>query len=801
MRKQKSLRLAAVLAVGLLLATSAPALDGGVHPNNLGKGNRIGEAFQTEANAGNATPAAASSLLVQDAKPMCGTADGANCFPGAVAPFGMVQWSPDTEAGRHTGGYAYADTRISDFSVDHISGTGCGWGENFAIMPILGTEPAFPPGQRVSFAASFSHSNEVAKPGYYAVTFDNGLKVELTTTTRSGFGRFTYPGHAAATMMIDAASDINASTARDINSSTVSGIQINPATREISGWSFGGHFCGLTDMRMIYFYAVFDQPFAAWSTWSDDTLTKGVTNGAGIASGALVTFDTSKGRKVLTKVGISYVSVANAKANVEAENPVSAFSSEDFDKAVTSASDIWNSWLNKIQVSGGTTAELETFYSMLYHALLGPVMVSDANGEYMGYDGNVHTVADGRAQYGVFSGWDIYRSECQLLAMIAPKEASDMAQSLLVDYQQGGAFPRWGMITGDSGAMMGDAAAAMIADFYAFGATHFDAQAALAGLVRAATDPSVWAPRTQTHERDALPDYLKLGYVPEHQRGGYGNVSMTLEYASADFALSQFAQALGDETDSAMFLQHAQNWRNLFNPETGYLQMRRQDGTWAPDFKNNSDNYDHDTAYAEGTAAQYVWMVPFNLKGLATMMGGPNVAAKRLDTFFTELNAGTHSPYAYMGNEVCLETPWIYCFLGQPYKAQQTVRRTMTELYSSTDVAYPGNDDVGEMSSWYIFAALGMYPELPGSDVLVLNSPLFPKAVLHLQTGNVTIIGNGAKTDAPYVQSLKVNGQPWNKPWIRLSDISNGGMMIYDLGSAANEKWGGDPASAPPSYN
>jgi len=744
--------------------------------------------------------------LVQFAKPMCGTgtvrgtAAGANdTFPGATAPFGMIQWSPDTDAGRHISGYDDSDLRISGFSMDHISGAGCSYGEDFQFMPVLGAEQTPPNGSRTAYATSFSHTNELAKPGYYGVTLDNGIKVELTATVRSGFGRFIYPAGSAATMTINTGSDVNRPDA--------SGININPVGREISGWSIGGYFCQgrdrSRDVRTIYFYAVFDHPFAAYSTWSGDALTKGGTNGAGIASGALVSFDTARSRTVLAKVGISYVSIANAKANVEAENPVSAFSSKDFDKAAASASDTWNSWLNKIQVSGGTTEERETFYSMLYHALIGPSVVSDVNGQYMGYDGEVHSTTGGRAQYGVFSGWDIYRSECQLLGMIAPKEAGDMAQSLLVDYQQGGAFPRWGVTTEDSGVMMGDPAAPMIADFYTFGATNFDAPAALAGLVRAATDPSVNAPRTKTNERDALEDYLKLGYVPEHQKGGYGNVSMTLEYASADFALAQFAKALGDETDYAMLMQHAQNWRNVFNPQTGYLQMRQRDGSWAPGFTNNVGRYDQDQAYVEGTAGQYLWMVPFNLKTLADMMGGPDATAKRLDAFFTRLNVGDRGPdawMAWMGNEPCLETPWIYCFLGQPSKTQSLVRRIMTELYSSTDVAYPGNDDVGEMSSWYIFGALGMYPELPGSDVLVLGSPLFPKAVLHLQNGDVTIIGNGTKKDAPYLQSLTVNGKTWNKPWIRLSDISKGGMLVYDLGSTPNTKWGSDPADAPPSY-
>jgi predicted alpha-1,2-mannosidase len=730
--------------------------------------------------------------LVQYANPLCGTAADGDLYPGATAPFGMIQWSPDTKSGRHSSGYRYEDSVISGFSMDHLSGAGCNYGENFAFMPILGTVTKAPDRRRTEFFTQFSHDQEIAKPGYYTVTLNNGIKVELTATERSGFGRFTYPANGTATMTINAASAVNG--AKD------SAIQIHPGEHEVTGWAVSGHFCGGPDQGKTYFCAIFNQPFSSYGTWSDATVNDGATSGKGRASGAFLSFNPSGNRRVLVKVAISYVSIADAKENLEKENPLSKFSSKDFDRAVARASRTWNLLLNRIQVSGGTTDEMKTFYSMLYHVLLGPTICSDVNGDYMGYDGKVHRTTDHRVQYANFSGWDIYRSEAQLLAMLVPRAASDMGQSLLMDYQQGGAFPRWGVPNEDSGVMMGDPAAPIIADFYAFGATNFDTQATLAGLVRAAVDPSVYAPRTGTHERDALEDYLKLGYVPEHQKGGYGNVSMTLEYDSADFALSRFAHKLGDDTDSAMLLKHAQNWMNLYNPATGYMQMRRRDGSWAPGFKDDVGAYDNDQAYVEGTAAQYVWMVPFNLNGLAKMMGGKNIAVKRLDTFFTKINAGTGSKYAYLGNEPCLETPWEYCFWGKPYKTQKVVREAMTQLFSSAPHGYPGNDDLGEMSSWYIFGALGMYPEMPGSGVLVLGSPLFHKAVLHLPDGNVTILGEGAAEDAPYVQSLTVKGENWNRPWIRYRDIAHGGKLVYTLGTKPNANWAKYPFDAPPSF-
>ncbi|HQT92663.1 MAG TPA: GH92 family glycosyl hydrolase, partial [Candidatus Kryptobacter bacterium] len=608
----------------------------------------------------------------------------------------MIQWSPDTGPKRRQAGYKYADSLITGFSLDRLSGAGCPYGNNFGFVPLPNTSNIKPPLGRAGFLEPFSHANETARPGYYSVKLNNGIKVELTTTERSGFGRFTYPANYDPTMAINAGSNVNGT--RD------AAMQIDPKNCSISGAVTGGHFCGFPDVGAIYFYAVFNRPFATYGTWGDSLLMKGKTNGEGNSAGAWVTFDLKGGGTVLAKVAISYVSVKNARLNLEGENPLTEFTSKSFDKAAVSAGRVWNSWLNRIQVSGGTTEEYRTFYTMMYHALLDPTVCSDVNGEYMGYDGNVHTVNDGLPQYADFSGWDIYRSECQFLAMIAPDRASAMAQSLVRDYQQGGAFPRWGVPNMDSGVMIGDPAAAMIADFYAFGARDFDAKAALKGLVRAATDTSVCARRSGTYERPGLADYLKLGYVPSDQDGG--NVSMTLEYNSADFALSQFAGALGDGEDSTLLLRHAQNWKYLYNPSTGLLGMRRRNGSWVPASEDTVDFFGSSQAFVEGSASQYVWMVPFNLKGLAEKMGGRKFALARLDTFFIEINGGFKSKYAFLGNEPCLETPWIFCFLGEPYKAQQIVRKAVNELYSAEVVAYPGNDDLGEMSSWYLFGAL-----------------------------------------------------------------------------------------------
>lgn len=730
--------------------------------------------------------------LVQYVNPFCGTTHYGNTYPGASAPFGMIQWSPDTGPEIRRGGYNYLDSLIYGFSLDHISGAGCYYAGNFAFMPVLNSVKIMPPKDRYAFFTQFSHKNEAASPGYYSVMLDNKIKVELTATERSGFGRFIYPEKGQAIMTVNAGS-----STRD---NIISSIYVNPAEHSVSGTAAGGSFCGEISTAVVYFYAVFSKPFTSFNIWNCDSLLDKGNCTAGINTGTFLSFNLGDDKTLLAKVGISYVSMANAKANAEKESPLPAFTAKDFDEAKDKISDKWNKWLNKIQIDGAAEDEKKTFYSMMYHTFLGPTICSDVNGEYFGYDGRIHTTEPGRTQYSSFSGWDIYRTQCQFIGMIAPKEASDMAQSLLNDYKQGGAFPRWGLPNMDSGVMMGDPAAPIIAGYYAFGARDFSTKEALSGLIRAAVDPKVRAPRAHTYERDALADYLKLGYVPEHQKGGYGNVSMTLEYASADFALSEFAKALGDSSSARMLLKQAQNWKNHFNPETSFLQMRRRDGSWAPGIADSLPVYDGERAYVEGTAEQYLWMVPFNLKGLTELLGGAGAAENRLDRFFTHLNAGDLSKYANLGNEPTSQTPWIYNFIGKPFKTQALVRRVLQELYSYKPDGLPGNDDLGTMGAWYIWSALGMYPVLPGSDILVLGSPLYPEAVIHLENADIKVRGKNAGKNCPYVHGIKVNGKDWSKTWLRFGNLSKGAELQFKLGAEPDTGFGSGPSDIPPSY-
>jgi len=729
--------------------------------------------------------------LTTNVQPFNGTANDGDTFPGAVLPFGMIQWSPDTSSLDHSGGYYYPDPQIVSFGLDHMSGAGCGYGGDFGFTPIFGAPTNSPADSgksgRTAFASAFSHTDEIATPGYYSVRFTNGIHTELTVTTRSGFGRFTYPAGNTAGLVINAASGANGTR----NAS----IAIDPTGREISGWTTQNGFCGSRQTATVYFTAVFDQPFATYGVWNGGSLVPNGTNAIGPETGVFLTFNPPAGNTVLARTAISYVSVANARKNLAAENPATAFTSAGFDTLAAAASKVWNGYLNKIQVTGGSVSNRQTFHTMLYHALQAPSVVSDANGEYIGFDNVIHT-ANHFTKYEFFSGWDIYRSECQLLALLAPDCASDMAQSLIQDAHDGGAMPRWSVPAGDTGVMMGDPATPIIAGMYAFGATNFDTAAGLAAMVKAAVDPSVVSVNG-THQRDAERDVLNLGYVPAAERGGYGPVSMTLEYCSADFALARFAQSLGDTQNSLLAMNRAQNWRNHFNPESGWLQQRDADGHWSPGFPSYEGQ-----AFVEGSAFQYFWMVPFNLRSLAGLIGGPEATCARLDQFFTQINDGgsANTHFAYMGNEPCSEVPWIYAFLGKPYRTSAVVRQCMTQLFSTTPTGLPGNDDLGQMASWYVFSALGLYPEIPGDNVLILNGPLFPQAVLHLAGGDVTITG-GQGDDAPYVRNFTLNGHPVNAPWLRLPDIAHGATLAFTMSAPANTNWGANLNEAPPAYS
>jgi predicted alpha-1,2-mannosidase len=710
--------------------------------------------------AGPAQAASRAAALVTSpaslVNPLIGTSNAADDFPGADVPFGMVQWSPDTPSRPDGGGYEYNDSSITGFSLTHIAGPGCGAGGDVPVLPTVGAVDG-------NATDAFSHANESASPGSYKVTLNNQVTTELTTTTRSGMGRFTFPSSSQANLVFKLTKSQNGGSS--VQFTKVSG-------SEVSGQVTSGKFCGAGNAYTVYFDMLFDRPFAGQGTASGST--------------GYVTFDTTSNRVVQAKVGVSYVSVANAVANRTAEN-----GGWDFDGTRAAAQNSWNSQLGKVQIAGGTSDQQTVFYTALYHSLLHPNVISDTNGQYYGFDAKTHTVDSGHsAAYANYSGWDIYRSQAQLEALVAPQVASDTAQSMVDDYAQTGQFPKWSENNGESYVMVGDPADEIIADYYAFGARNFDTSAALADMVKEAT--------ATNNNRPGLNYLEQLGWLPSDGSYGccnfYGPASTTLEYDAADFSVSALAGALGDTADQQTLANRAQGWSNLLNHASGFIQPRDASGNWTGGFSPTSGNN-----FVEGDSWQYTPMVPFNVHGLASAMGGNAKLATFLDTDLSSLTGG--NGYTDLGNEPSLNIPWEYDYIGQPYKTQSVVRKVQDQIWTNKPSGLAGNDDLGEMSSWYVWSALGMYPETPGTSDLALGSPMFTQSVVTLPSGGtLTVNGTGAADNAPYVQSATWNGAAWNKAYVPSGSLTSGGTLSFTLGTSANTSWATGADAAPPSY-
>ena len=776
------------------------------------------------ATAAGVTMAQTVATPADAVNPLIGSRNGGNTYPGAVVPFGMLQWSPENTRGKHVrtaspSGYQYDATRIRGFSLTHLSGAGCaGASGDIPFMPVtvpVASSPSTDTADRI-YASDFSHADEQAKAGDYRVRLANGVDVELTAAMHSGMARFSFPVGRPANLLVRASdSEVGSSDAA---------VHVDAATQTITGSVTSGNFCGYlakADQRSyytLYFVAHFDRPFIHVGSWHNGTPTPGATSGhggtsyadkgfpvPGKGSGAWVGFDPAKG-PVQVRVGISYVSLANARADLHAEIPAGSTLAQ----VRTQAHEAWNKALERIAVDGGTADQRTTFYTALYHVLLHPNVFSDVNGEYRGFDQRIHRVqAPQQVQYANFSGWDIYRSQLQLLTWLMPKAGSDIAQSLYNQaLQNHGEWDRWTHNSGGTHVMSGDPAVPALADIHAFGGHDFDLRGAYASLVRAATVPTAHDESDAgcnvecVGQRPSLDQWLKLHYIATKSHA-WGGAAETLEDVTADFALSQLAADVGDHAGERRFRARAGYWRNLYNPKAtpdgGYIQNRNADGSW-PSFTPGTDD-----GFVEASAAVYLWMVPFDVHGLFQQLGGDTTAIARLDRFFHAAdgkwaftNAGPL--HAELNNEPSVETPWLYDFAGQPYKTQATVRAVVDSLWKNAPDGIPGNDDLGEMSSWYVWSALGLYPEIPGRAELVLGSPLFTHAVVHGSGGDVTIDAPKAAADTPYIHALEVDGKAWSRPWLPATFVAHGGRLDFTLQATPDRAWGSSTADAPPSF-
>jgi predicted alpha-1,2-mannosidase len=668
-----------------------------------------------------------------------------------------VQWSPDTTTASGQS-YQYSSTTVDGFSLTHYSGAGCTNGKDLPISATVG--PADTP-----TAVTFSHDDEQATPGYYSVGLANQVRVELTATLRTGSGRFTFPATQQANLVVDGSRHSSSRT-----------IVVDAANRRISGSVTNGDFCAARNRYTTYFTLEYDRPFTVTSN----------TGGK-----AVITFDARTNRVVQAKVSTSLVSEANAAANLTTENPGWNF---DGVRAATAAA--WNTRLNTIKVAGGTADQMEIFYSNLYQSMLHPNVATDVNGQYRGYDNQVHT-ANGYTQYANFSGWDVYRSQVQLLAMVAPAVASDWVRSLLANAAEcGGALPKWSQYNSETNVMVGSPAIPAIASIAAFGATGFDTQVALQRMIQAATTADQMCNGRIVNR--GVGAYDTRSYLSTEESGGWwqgGQTSVTQEFAIADFALAQFARdQLGDTATHDRYLARSRNWRNVFDDASGYVQPRRGDGTFT------ASGNDTTAGMVEGNSSQYTWMVPHDLNNVVAALGGSANAVQRLDRLFTRLNAGEREPYFYIGNEPNFSTPWAYLWARAPWRTQDVVERIRSESFTSAPGGSPGNIDLGATSAWYVLAALGIFPAVPGSDLLTLNGPTFPSATLTVGDGaTIRIIAAGVSPTNRYVQSLTVDGTPSTKAWTRFGSIRNGATLAFTMG-ASPSTWGSAAVDTPPLY-
>ncbi len=757
--------------------------------------------------AGNVGIASAKAGPGNFVNPFLGTDYHGHTFPGAALPGGMVQLSPDTDikGWDWCSGYHYSDSSVMGFSHLHRSGMGAGdWGD-ILLMPTTG-ELKVVPGSKENpdegYRSRFSHQEEWASPGYYSVILrDYKIKAELTVSERAGLHKYTFPKSDAAHILIDMGHGIG---------SRCTGTEV----KILSNTEISGHrsTMGFVKGKDVYFYARFSKPFRSFGTWNEKDIKSGSKEDSGIQSGAYVDYTTSENETVEVKVGISYTSIEQAKLNLDTE-----ITDWNFDRVKENAEKIWNKELSKIDVAPNMADgdeynkhKLATFYTALYHSLLFPATFSDVDGKYMGLDKLVHT-AKGFTYRSDFSLWDTFRAEMPLLTLIDPERSNDAVNTMIAQYEQGGWMPtpqQFGnSYTND---MIGDHPVDVILDAYQKGIRNYDVEKAYEAVRKNAmeTPPA----DHKSRGRIGLSYYLQYGYLPYNKVRE--SVSRTLEYAYNDWCIAQLAKALGKTADYEIFMKRASNYKNVVDASTGFARPRDIDGKWLTPFDPTFIGHGDDRHYTEANAWQYTWFVPQDVQGLIDIEGGRQRFVERLDSLFnisSEIKetvsdaTGLIGQYAH-GNEPSHHTAYLFNYAGAPWKTQNMVRRVMDELYHDGPDGLCGNEDMGQMSAWYVLSSMGFYPVAPGQNVWVIGSPEFSKVTIHLdksfnKAGEFVIETRNNSKANKFIQSATLNGQPLNRPWFDHSVIENGGKLIFEIGSAPNKKWGSAPEDAPPSMN
>lgn len=706
---------------------------------------------------------------------MIGTDATGNTYPGATLPFGAVQLSPDTYNDRCCSGYHYTDVSIIGFSHTHLSGTGCADFGDILIMPTVGKQHIMPgtaedPDQ--GYRSRFTHDREEAYPGYYSVLLDDyQVKVELSTTMRVGFHKYTFPASEQSHIILDLEHDI---TGGDIPLEDCF-IKVISDT-EIEGFR---HSRGWASNQYVYFVAQFSEPFMSQELFIDNKSMGDINEIQSANCKAIFNYSTTKDQEILVKVAISAVSTEGARKNLEEE-----LMHWDFDATVEDAKQLWEEHLSKIKVKGGSEDQKVKFYTAFYHALLTPNLFMDVDGKYRGMDHQIYEAEDFN-YYHVFSLWDTYRAVHPFFNILFPDENVDFVKTMLKQYEHTGLLPIWELAGCENNCMIGYHGVPVIADAYLKGNTHFDVEKAFEAMDASAN-----------FSGEGIPAYQKNQFIP---RGATSNsVSKTLEYAYDDWCIAQLAKALGKEDKYQEYILRSQFYKNHFDKSTGLMRARYSDGTWLEPFDPLQITMLDAGDYTEANAWHYSFYIPHNIPNHIELMGGDEAYNNSLDTFFTLESEGqqAHSDftgkfgqYAH-GNEPSHHMPYLYNYCGKPWETQKLIRKTMNELYTTAPDGLCGNDDCGQLSCWYLFSAMGFYPVCPGQDMYVIGSPIFDEVSLELPNSKEFIIKTNHNSNKNmFIQSMSLNGQDYPNSYLKHSDLMKGGEMVFEMGDQANESW------------
>lgn len=703
--------------------------------------------------------------------PFIGTDFTGNTYPGAQAPFGMVQLSPDNglPGWDRISGYFYPDSTIAGFSHTHLSGTGAGDLYDISFMPV--TLPYKEADAPLGIHSLFSHDEETASAGYYQVRLkDYDINVELTATERCGIQCYTFP-EADAAIFLNLRKAMNWDFTNDTRIEVVDSVTIQ-GYRFSDGWARDQH---------IYFRTRFSKPFASVQL---DTAAV-IKDGKRIGSSAIARFDfhTSAGEQILVTTAISGVSMEGAARNLAAEAPA-----DDFDKYLAATRKNWNEQLSKVEIKSNDIDEKVKFYTALYHSMLAPTIYSDVDGAYYGPDRQVHQ-ADGWTNYSTFSLWDTYRAAHPLYTYIEPQRVNDMVKSFLAFSEQNGRLPVWNFYGSETDMMIGYHAIPVIVDAYLKGIGDFDPKKALAACVATAN----------IDEYRGIGLYKKYGYVPydvtDHYNSENWSLSKTLEYAYDDYCIARMAEKLGEKQIADEFYKRSLNYKNVYNSQTTFMQPRNNKGSFIENFSPD----DYTPHICESNGWQYFWSVQQDVDGLISLVGGKERFTQKLDSMFTYnpsadedlpiFSTGMIGQYAH-GNEPSHHVIYLFNAIGQPWKTQKYAAEVMHELYKNTPAGLCGNEDCGQMSAWYVFSAMGFYPVDPISGKYEIGTPMYPEMKMHLANGKTfTILAPAVSKENIYIQSVKLDGKPYDKSYITHEQIMNGSIFEFEMGNKPGKVW------------